>query len=145
MPGLRARPRPALGLEAAVRGTNNPSAPVAGIELDNACSDIFKSTPLKTIGSGRNSSLPASWSCPSADARVQKHVRSSEILLQRLPARRLLHQYRQKIRRGSLLRISRVFGAGALPACPEASCEYGQSDSGFLHVDQVHFLPILPC
>lgn len=66
MPGLRARPRPALGLDAAVRGTNIPpelAEAVVGsgrVELDNASSDIFRLTPLKTIGSGRNNSLPTS-------------------------------------------------------------------------------------
>jgi hypothetical protein len=61
MPGLRTRPKPALGLEDAVRGTNNPPAPVgavAGWDRVEPSSDIFRLTPLKTIG--RNSSLPAS-------------------------------------------------------------------------------------
>lgn len=63
IPGLRRRPKPTLGLDAAVRGTNNPPELVEGwdrIELDNASSDISRLTPLKTIGSDRNNSLPAS-------------------------------------------------------------------------------------
>ena len=66
MPGLRARPRPALGLETAVRGTNNPPELVVAfagwdrVVLDDASSDISKLTPLKTIGSGRNNNLPTS-------------------------------------------------------------------------------------
>ena len=60
-PGLRARPKPALGLDVAVRGTNNPPAlvgAVAGWDRVEPSSDISRLIPLNTIG--RNSSLPAS-------------------------------------------------------------------------------------
>lgn len=67
MPGFRTCPKPALGLEAAALGTNIPPVLAGGAagrarpKPPGVSSDNCKVFPLKTIGSVRSSSLPASY------------------------------------------------------------------------------------
>lgn len=60
---FRICPNPALGLDFAALGTNNPLG--AAPECEVPSSESFNVTPLNTIGSGSNSSFPASWKCMS--------------------------------------------------------------------------------
>lgn len=60
-PRPRLLPKPALGREAAVRGTKRPLEAVAGDGPDKDSSTIFRVLPLKMRGSGCNSNLPASY------------------------------------------------------------------------------------